>query len=105
MLRDDPRVSYACAFALACVRFDVPRDHACVAFAFAWLENMVLCAIKLVPLGQRAGQRMTFDLSGGLWQRCESAMSVDQALIAAGAPGQALASAQHEMQPTRLFRS
>ena len=104
-LRTDRRVGYACAFALAGAEFGVPARTAAVSFAYARLESMVVTAIKLVPLGQSAGQRMIFDLAGALPSACEAALSITPADIAAGAPGQAVASALHETQATRLYRS
>src|SRR4029453_19656447 len=46
------------AFARAARGFVVPADAALAAYVWTWLENQVLCAMKLVPLGQVAGQRM-----------------------------------------------
>ena len=104
-LRTDRRVGYACAFALAGAEFGVSARTAAVSFAYARLESMVVTAIKLVPLGQSAGQRMIFDLAGALPPTCEAALSIAQADIAAGAPGQVMASVLHETQATRLYRS
>ena len=104
-LRTDRRVGYACAFAFAGAEFGVPVRTAAVSFAYARLESMVVTAIKLVPLGQSAGQRMIFDLAGTLPSACEAALSIAQADIAAGAPGQVMASTLHETQATRLYRS
>ena len=104
-LRTDRRVGYACAFALAGAEFGVSARTAAVSFAYARLESMVVTAIKLVPLGQSVGQRMIFDLAGALPPACEAALSIAQADIAAGAPGQVMASVLHETQATRLYRS
>ena len=103
--RGERRIGYACAFALAGAAFGVSLRTTALAFAYARLEGMVLAAIKLVPLGQSAGQRMIFELAGTLPAACEAAPSVAEADIAAGAPGQVLASALHEIQATRLYRS
>ena len=46
----DPRAGYACAFALACSGFGVTADAAGIAYAYAWLENLVLAAVKLQEL-------------------------------------------------------
>ena len=104
-LRADRRVGYACAFALAGAEFGVPVRTAAVSFAYARLEAMIMTAVKLVPIGQSAGQRMIFDLAGALPPACEAALSITRADIAAGAPGQTVASALHETQATRLYRS
>ena len=104
-LRTERRAGYACAFALATAALGIPARAAAVSFAYARLESMAVTAIKLVPLGQSAGQRMIFDLAGALPSACEAALSTTPADVAAGAPGQAMASALHETQATRLYRS
>lgn len=71
-----------------------------------WLaENMVQAAIKAVPLGQSAGQRMLARLAQ------ETPVAVDAALALADderqsfSPMLAVLSARHEHQYSRLFRS
>jgi urease accessory protein len=61
--------------------------------------------VKLVPLGQSAGQRVLHRLSAGLPAIVERAQQLHEAEIAVGTVSQALASAWHESQYTRLFRS
>jgi urease accessory protein len=46
------------AFALAASRTGAPVRDIALAFAFGWAENMVQAALKAVPLGQSAGQRI-----------------------------------------------
>jgi urease accessory protein len=69
------------------------------------VEHQVSAAVKLVPLGQTAGQR----LLGSLGEQIPAAVTAGMALaddeIGAAAPGLAIASAQHETQYSRLFRS
>ena len=55
---------YPVAFALACVLAGAPALEALMAYAFGWSENMVQAAIKAVPLGQSAGQRLLGTLAG-----------------------------------------
>ena len=50
--------TYPVAFALAASRTQAPVRDALLAFAFGWAENMVQAALKSVPLGQSAGQRI-----------------------------------------------
>ncbi|MFT3928389.1 MAG: urease accessory UreF family protein [Myxococcales bacterium] len=58
------RGGYATLFALAASTWGVERVDALSAFLFAFVENQVSCAIKLVPLGQSAGQRILSRLVG-----------------------------------------
>ena len=71
-----------------------------------WLENQVLAALKAVPLGQVAGQRMLLALGGAHSAPSSRARATaDDDDVASFAPGLALASARHETQYSRLFRS
>jgi urease accessory protein len=100
----DPVVLPA-AFALAARGFAVPGDCALTAYVWSWLENQVLAAVKLVPLGQVAGQRLLASLGESIPAVAATAMALDDDAIATFAPGFAIASARHETQYTRLFRS
>ena len=55
-------VTYASMFALAAVRWSIPLATALPGFAFAWLEAQTSAAVRLVPLGQSAGQRILLAL-------------------------------------------
>jgi len=92
--------TYPVAFALAAM--GAPVRAICLAYAFGWSENMMQAAIKSVPLGQSAGQRIL----GRLAQEIPAA--VDYALAnepQAFTPMLAILSARHETQYSRLFRS
>src|SRR4029453_12026177 len=64
------------AFALAARGFVVPADAALAAYVWTWLENQVLCAMKLVPLGQVAGQRMLTALAARIPEVVATAMAL-----------------------------
>lgn len=93
------------AFALAAHGFGIPPRAALIAYLWAWLESQVLAAVKLVPLGQVAGQRLLASLGAAIPAVVETATSVADDELSTFAPGLALASARHETQYTRLFRS
>lgn len=100
-----PQRTYCLLLALAGARWGLPAPDLCRAYLWAWAENQVLAAIKTVPLGQTAGQRLLLTLA----ERIEAAVDTGLALadedIGGAAPGQILASMRHETQGTRLFRS
>ncbi|MET0344004.1 MAG: urease accessory UreF family protein [Polyangiales bacterium] len=97
--------SYAAAFALACVHWGIARADAVLAYMFVFVESQVTAAIKLVPLGQSSGQQVLGALLGRIEQLAESALDVPDADLGSFTPGLALASALHETQYSRLFRS
>lgn len=96
---------YAVAFAVACAAWGIDREAACSAFCFAWLENQVTAATKLVPLGQSVAQALLVDLLDAVDEACAAARTVQDDAIGLSLPGLALASCRHEHQHTRLFRS
>lgn len=97
--------SYPVAFAFATERTGASVRDGCLAFAFGWAENMVGAAVKAVPLGQSAGQRMLGRLAAEIPDAVERAMALSDDERQAFSPMLAVLSAQHEIQYSRLFRS
>lgn len=96
---------YVAMFACACVHWSIELPQALQTYAWVWLENQVLAAVKLVPLGQSAGQRLLHGLMPRIAQAAADAVHVADADIGSGALMQILASSYHETQYSRLFRS
>lgn len=101
----DSDASYACLFALAASEWQIQRASAATAYLWAWCENQVLAAVKLLPLGQTAGQRILNDLLLKIPGIVENALLQTDGDIGVATPLQGMASAWHETQYTRLFRS
>ncbi len=97
--------SYPIAFAFAASRTAATVCDACLAFAFGWAENMVTAAVKAVPLGQSAGQRMLARLAHEIPSAVAHATSLGDDDRQAFSPMLAVLSARHETQYSRLFRS
>ena len=102
---DKMSVTYPIAFAFAASRTQAPVRDACLAFAFGWAENMIGAAVKCVPLGQSAGQRMLGRLAAEIPQAVDHATALGDADRQAFSPMLAVLSARHEAQYSRLFRS
>ncbi|WP_421621937.1 urease accessory protein UreF [Alkalilimnicola ehrlichii] len=102
---DDPIAGWPTLYALAVARWAIPLQTAAEAYLWAWCENQVSAAIKLVPLGQTAGQRLLLELAGPVGEAAALGLSLDDDDMGAGLPGVALASSLHETQYSRLFRS
>jgi urease accessory protein len=92
-------------FALAAVHYRVPLAETALGLLWAWCENQVAAAMKLVPLGQAAGQRILSALIEQLPAAAEHGLALADDEIGMLAPRLAVASARHETQYTRLFRS
>jgi len=100
-----PAPTWPIAFALATVLAGAAPRDALLAFAFGWAENMVQAAMKAVPLGQSAAQRMLARLAGAIPAAVEHAMALADDQRQAFTPMLAILSSQHETQYSRLFRS
>ncbi|MES2184466.1 MAG: urease accessory UreF family protein [Pseudomonadota bacterium] len=101
----DWKPTYPVAFAVAAARSEAAPADIGAAFAFGWCENMVQTAIKSVPLGQSAGQRMLARLAGEIPAALRHALSLDDDGRQALSPMLAILSSRHEVQYSRLFRS
>jgi urease accessory protein len=99
------RLPFASAFAVAAVNWSISVEEACAGYAWAWCEAQVAAAVKLVPLGHTAGQRMLLALGLEIPAAVARAAACRDGEIGASLPGLAIASALHETQYTRLFRS
>lgn len=97
--------AYATGFAMAAVAQGVDRRRCLLGYTWAWLENQVTAAIKLVPLGQTAGQRVLSRLLPMVPEIVADAERLPIESIGSACPAQAMASALHEGQYARLFRS
>lgn len=100
-----PAPTWPIAFALAAAQTGAPLREALLAFTFGWSENMVQSAIKCVPLGQNAGQRILAALADTILAAVDHAMLLSDSERQAFTPMLAILSAQHETQYSRLFRS
>ena len=97
--------TYPLAFALAASSIGAALRDCLLSYAFGWAENMVQAAIKSVPLGQSAGQRILSALSAEIPAAIDHALRLTDTERQAYSPMLAILSAQHEIQYSRLFRS
>lgn len=87
------------------VHWQIPLPSLALGYAWSWLEGAVMAGVKLVPFGQQMAQSLLRELSAELPAALERAMAVADDDIGAGLPLQTIASACHETQYSRLFRS
>ena len=113
--RDDPRIDQLAAlvpsptwpvgYALAAVHSGAPLRESLLAHAFGWAENAVQAALKAIPLGQSAGQRVLAQLAAAIPPAVDRAIALGPSERQAFLPMLAILSARHETQYSRLFRS
>ena len=100
-----PAPTWPVAFALAATLAGATPRDALLAFAWGWAENLAQAAMKAVPLGQAAAQRMLTALAAHIPAAVDAALATAPEARQAFAPGLAILSARHETQYSRLFRS
>jgi urease accessory protein len=98
-------ITLPAAWAIAARGMGIAPESSLAAYLWAWLENQVMAAIKTVPLGQVAGQRLLLHLGAHIPAAALFARNIADDDVASFAPGLAIASSRHETQYTRLFRS
>ena len=98
-------LTYPVAFARAASTGLASVRAIALAFAFGWAENMMQAAIKSVPLGQSAGQRILARLAHDIPQAVDHALALDDDSRQSFSPMLAILSSRHEHQYSRLFRS
>ncbi len=101
----DPNRTYAATFALASTHHGIDEAEATAGFLWSQAEGQVSAAVRLIPLGQTDGQRVLTKIIDALPEVIDRALSLPDHALGSVAPGLAMASAHHETQYTRLFRS
>ncbi len=96
---------YSAAHAALCAARGLSCEVGMTAWLWSWLDNQVLAAVKLVPLGQRDGQHLAHALKPQLALAIEEAMQTPLAQAGSAPFGLSIASSRHETQYARLFRS
>jgi len=83
----------------------IAPEAALTAYLWSWAENQVMAALKAVPLGQAAGQRLLAELGGRIPAVAVDAQKLPEMQWSNFTPAFAIACARHETQYSRLFRS
>lgn len=99
------RQCQAAGFAFAAARWGIELEDALLGYTWSWLENMVMAAVKIVPLGQTTGQQVLADLVIRCSEVVEKGLEIEDEEIGGSCPASAIGSSLHETQYTRLFRS
>jgi urease accessory protein len=98
--------SQLAGFAFASAIWQIPVQFAAKGYLWSWLENQVLAAVKIIPLGQSAGQRILARLCPAIDTAAASGLQIKRfEQMGNSLPALSMASSCHEIQYTRLFRS
>lgn len=95
----------ALVFGIACAEQKIPLKWALTAYLHAFALNLVTAGIKLIPLGQTAGQSILAALKTVIQESVNLAIKAKISDIGSATPMVEWTSIQHENQYTRLFQS
>ncbi len=99
------QADYTAAHAVLCGLRMMPARVAMAAWLWSWMDNQVLAAVKLVPLGQQDGQLLLHRLKPKMTEALDTAFNTPLDRAGSAPLGLVLASTRHETQYARLFRS
>jgi urease accessory protein len=98
--------SQLAGFAFAAAFWQIPIQATAQGYLWSWLENQVLAAVKIIPLGQSSGQRILARLSPTIDTAVDAGLQIkDVEQMGSSLPALGVACSNHETQYTRLFRS
>ncbi|CAB1275065.1 urease accessory protein UreF [Candidatus Nitrosacidococcus tergens] len=97
--------SFFFAWSVAAYAWSLSPEDGLAAWLWSWLENQLIVLMKTLPLGQQASQNLLSQLLPVLDQAYHQAMTYTDDELANGTWGLAIASMNHEIQYSRLFRS
>jgi urease accessory protein len=97
--------SQLCGMAWLGVRWKIPLTNLALSLGYSWIESAVMAGVKLVPFGQQAAQRLIISLCDRYAQGLAQALAYPDTCLGSATPLAAIASARHETQYSRLFRS
>ena len=102
--RDGP-LAYPLVVAVTAAGHGLPLKPSLHAYLHGFAANLVSAGVRLIPLGQRDGQRVTAALENTIAETVQAALTTPLEDLGGAAVLADLAAMKHETQYTRLFRS
>ncbi len=97
--------NYPLAFGMASAYWQINSEMALLAYLQNWAGNLINAGVKLIPLGQTAGQQILSKINHVILQEYHNILNLQDHDLYSCTLGLGLASMNHEDQYTRLFRS
>jgi urease accessory protein len=104
-LAAENHVSLVTAWSFAAHFWNIPIDYAALGYCWSWVENQIAVACKTMPLAQTPAQNILAKLMPVIRQVVTTGLSLSDNNMGQSLPGWVMASAHHETQYSRLFRS
>ncbi|MGL5060222.1 MAG: urease accessory protein UreF [Microcoleus sp.] len=97
--------NFAISFGIAAACWQIAEETALLGYLYSWAANLASAGVKLIPIGQTAGQQLLLDLQSQISCTAQEVLQLADDDLGSCSWGLALASMAHETQYTRLFRS
>ena len=97
--------NYAIGFGVTARHWQIDRRATIAAYLHSWVTNQIGAGIKLIPLGQTAGQQILWELQELLDLLSANIPTLADEDLYTCSWGLSIASMQHETLYSRLFRS
>lgn len=97
--------NFAIAFGIAAAHWQIDVPAALLGYLHSWATNLITTGVKLIPLGQTAGQQLLLKLNPHFICATGEILALEDDDLNSCGWGLSLASMGHETQYTRLFRS
>lgn len=96
---------FAIVFGLIAATWQIDVQWATLGYLHSWATNLVSAGIKLIPLGQTAGQQLLLNLEPSIESAAQDILALQDDDLSSCGWGLTLASMAHETLYSRLFRS
>lgn len=100
-----PRLAWPAAWAWAGLALEIPPQELVEAYLYGWIATQLSAAVRLVPLGPTAAQRIQLALAPAIASRAAVLATADPEALWSGGVGAGLAQLGHGELYSRLFRS
>lgn len=97
--------NYAITFGMAAVGWEIDLTAAILGYLHSWSTNLITAGVKLIPLGQTAGQQLLLQIQTNISNATSEILALEDDDLSSCGWGLSLASMSHEIQYTRLFQS
>ncbi|WP_314588281.1 urease accessory protein UreF [Paenibacillus terrigena] len=95
----------AIVFTMIAQHLEVPRFTTVLYYLYSVVSSLVQNAVRAIPLGQTAGQRILHDIQPVLIRATEKIMQMDEGDFGIVSPGLELSQMMHERIHVRIFMS
>lgn len=103
--KQSPLKNYACIYGRTAADWEISLDSAIYGYLHRWVLSIIDVGVKLIPLGQSVGQKCLWNIQTILDAKVAEIMFLVDEDLYSWNSGIVLASMNHEIQYSRLYRS